>query len=44
MRTILRCAALMLAFLAATVPADAKGCIKGAFIGGVAGPMPAITA
>ena len=30
--------------LASTSPADAKGCIKGAIVGGVAGLMPAITA
>jgi hypothetical protein len=37
MRTILGCAALALAFSTATVPAQAKGCIKGALIGGTAG-------
>ena len=37
MRTILGCAALALAFSTATIPAQAKGCIKGALIGGTAG-------
>jgi hypothetical protein len=37
MRTILGCAALALAFSTATIPAQAKGCIKGALIGGKAG-------
>ncbi len=29
--------ALALAFVATTIPADAKGCIKGAVVGGIAG-------
>jgi hypothetical protein len=37
MRTILGCAALALALSTATIPAQAKGCIKGALIGGTAG-------
>ena len=37
MRTILGCAALALVFSTATIPAQAKGCIKGALIGGTAG-------
>ena len=37
MRTILGCAALSLVFSTATIPAQAKGCIKGALIGGTAG-------
>jgi hypothetical protein len=37
MRTILGCAALALAFSTATIPAQAKGCVKGALIGGTAG-------
>jgi hypothetical protein len=37
MRIILGCAALALAFSTATIPAQAKGCIKGALIGGTAG-------
>ena len=37
MRSILGCAALALAFSTATIPAQAKGCIKGALIGGTAG-------
>jgi hypothetical protein len=37
MRTILGCAALALAFSIATIPAQAKGCIKGTLIGGTAG-------
>jgi hypothetical protein len=37
MRTILGFAALALAFSTAMIPAQAKGCIKGALIGGTAG-------
>jgi hypothetical protein len=37
MRTILGCAALALAFSTATIPAQAKGCIKGALVGSTAG-------
>jgi hypothetical protein len=37
MRTILGCAAFALAFSTATIPAQAKGCTKGALIGGTAG-------
>jgi hypothetical protein len=37
MKAILGCAALALTVTAATVSADAKGCIKGAIVGGVAG-------
>jgi hypothetical protein len=37
MRTTLGCAALVLALSTATIPAQAKGCIKGALIGGTAG-------
>ena len=44
MKAILGCAALALAVTAATVSADAKGCIKGAIVGGVAGTSPAIMA
>jgi hypothetical protein len=36
MRAIIRCSAIIFA-LAAVTPANAKGCIKGALIGGVAG-------
>ena len=36
MRAMIKCSAIILALAAAT-PADAKGCIKGALIGGVAG-------
>ena len=36
MRAIIKCSAIILA-LAAVTPADAKGCLKGALIGGVAG-------
>lgn len=32
-------AALALSLLAASAPADAKGCIKGAIVGGVAGHL-----
>jgi hypothetical protein len=31
------CAAIAIALVAITVPADAKGCIKGALVGGAAG-------
>jgi hypothetical protein len=31
------CAAIAIALLAITLPADAKGCIKGAMVGGAAG-------
>jgi hypothetical protein len=37
MRALLFGWALSLALVAAAMPADAKGCIKGALIGGVAG-------
>ena len=37
MKAILGCAALALAVTATTVSADAKGCIKRAIVGGVAG-------
>ena len=37
MKAILGCTALALAIAMATLPANAKGCIKGAIIGGAAG-------
>jgi hypothetical protein len=37
MKALLFGCALSLAFAATAIPADAKGCIKGALIGGVAG-------
>lgn len=37
MKTILTCAVLALGFALSTGAADAKGCIKGAVVGGVAG-------
>jgi hypothetical protein len=37
MRTILGCATLALAVAITTIPADAKGCLKGAVVGGAAG-------
>jgi hypothetical protein len=37
MRTFLRCAALALAMGLTSAPADAKGCLKVAAVGGVAG-------
>jgi hypothetical protein len=37
MKAYFGCAALMLAVVMTTAPADAKGCIKGAIVGGVAG-------
>jgi phosphatidylglycerophosphate synthase len=36
MRTIIKCSAIILT-LAAVTPANAKGCLKGALVGGVAG-------
>ena len=37
MKAFLSCAALLLAITAMSVPAEAKGCLKGATVGGVAG-------
>ena len=37
MKTIIGCAVLMLAIAFATASADAKGCIKGAVVGGASG-------
>jgi len=37
MKAILGCAALILAFAITAGPADARGCIKGALVGGAAG-------
>jgi hypothetical protein len=37
MKAILSCAALAFVVAMTTVPADAKGCIKGALVGGAAG-------
>jgi hypothetical protein len=37
MKAIFPGLALALAFVATTIPADAKGCIKGAVVGGIAG-------
>ena len=37
MKTFFSCAALALAIALMSAPADAKGCLKGAAIGGVAG-------
>jgi hypothetical protein len=37
MKTLVGCAALALAIGLMSVPADAKGCLKGAAVGGVAG-------
>jgi outer membrane lipoprotein SlyB len=37
MKAIFACLTLALAFSMTTVPADAKGCIKGAIVGGIAG-------
>ena len=37
MKTILWCAALALVITSTTIPAHAKGCIKGAVVGGAAG-------
>lgn len=37
MKILLTCTALALTFAAATMSADAKGCLKGAAVGGVAG-------
>jgi hypothetical protein len=37
MKTFLGCATLALAIGLVSVPADAKGCLKGAAVGGVAG-------
>jgi hypothetical protein len=37
MKTFLSCAALALAIALMSAPADAKGCLKGAAVGGVAG-------
>lgn len=37
MKSILLASAIAVSAIAATSPADAKGCIKGAIVGGVAG-------
>jgi hypothetical protein len=37
MKAFLSCAAVLLAIAAISVPAEAKGCLKGAAVGGVAG-------
>ena len=37
MKAFLSCAAVLLAISAISVPAEAKGCLKGAAVGGVAG-------
>ena len=37
MKAIFAGSVLALAFVATTMPADAKGCIKGAVVGGIAG-------
>jgi hypothetical protein len=37
MKAFLSCAAVLLAISTISVPAEAKGCLKGAAVGGVAG-------
>jgi hypothetical protein len=37
MKAFLSCTAVLLAISAISVPAEAKGCLKGATVGGVAG-------
>jgi len=37
MKTIVACAAIVLGIAGTTVPADAKGCLKGAVVGGAVG-------
>ena len=44
MNRILGCAAIAIALVAITAPAEAKGCIKGALVGGARGISPVIMA
>jgi hypothetical protein len=37
MKQLLKCVVLAVAITGLSVPAEAKGCIKGAFLGGIAG-------